>query len=255
MTSLFFTRTRLLIAILCFAITCGYSAQAQEDVSATDTLAFPPASVDSLPAPEEQVTLMESNAFIEMLPAALVPNEPVVTPDTTPVVPEESLTTTTSSTVPLPPKRLPPNLMDVRLEIANPYIESFKAIQTHILMWNFGSDPSVVSLRFEVLDTNSAPLFVGKATTTVQTESIYRPKFSDLNLPPGNYILRLHIRYGNNITDQFQQPFTIIPAKKHIAPYVFMSVVLLAALIILSTYLFSCVDCVVKIQPKPPKKK
>jgi hypothetical protein len=110
------------------------------------------------------------------------------------------------------PKKLIPNqLFDIRLNLEKDFLNPEDDLVALTKFENFGSDSPLVSLTYQILDSNGTVIYWEKDFVIVQTERTITKTFSDLNLKRGNYRLKLTTLYNINVVDEFRQDFVVAP--------------------------------------------
>ena len=103
----------------------------------------------------------------------------------------------------------PSKLFDIKLELDNQIVKYSNDLSSIIRFESFGSVPTLVNLTYRIFDSSGEEVYLEEGNITVTTEEIVRNNFEDLNLLDGEYILILTTTYGENITDDFRQEFSV----------------------------------------------
>jgi len=102
-----------------------------------------------------------------------------------------------------------PSLFDIRLELENNVLAYTNQLIARAIFQTFGSVPTPVDMVFSITDINDRVLASYNESMVVETEGVFTKKFTDLNLPAGNYILHMNTRYNTDVLDNFELPFSI----------------------------------------------
>ncbi len=111
-------------------------------------------------------------------------------------------------------KVLPEQLFDIRLSLDNSPAAKSEYIISRVTFASFNKAPTQVNMLFSITDKNGNILWKKDATTTVQTEAVYVKHLPVLNLPVGEYTLKLHTSYNKTVEDNFSARFQIISENK-----------------------------------------
>jgi len=103
-------------------------------------------------------------------------------------------------------------LFDIKLELQDATIEDSSELTSIITFTSFGTVPTPVNLTYVILNLSGKELYYEKENITVTTDQIATKSFENLNLPDGEYTLILITVYGNNVTDEFKQGFSVAKA-------------------------------------------
>ncbi|MBI2451705.1 hypothetical protein HYV50_01340, partial [Candidatus Pacearchaeota archaeon] len=120
---------------------------------------------------------------------------------------------TNQSCVFLSPK-IPEELFDITLELESSAITNSNELATRIIFASFGTIPTHVDLTYVILDSTGNEVYREKGETIVETEAVLSKRFENLQLGDGRYSLILTTLYGDNVTDQFRQEFSVEEEKK-----------------------------------------
>jgi hypothetical protein len=108
-----------------------------------------------------------------------------------------------------PKNSIPSKLFDIKLELESATISNASELSSVIRFESFGSVPTLVNLTYRILDSEDKEVYSEKGEVTVTTEQIVSNNFESLSLPAGQYTLILTTVYGENVTDDFRQEFSI----------------------------------------------
>ena len=100
-------------------------------------------------------------------------------------------------------------LFDIKLELDSAIIKNSNELSAVIRFESFGSVPTPVNLTYRILNSSGTEVYSEKGNVVVTTEQIVRKNFETLNLPDGKYTLILTTVYGDNVTDEFRQEFSV----------------------------------------------
>lgn len=103
----------------------------------------------------------------------------------------------------------PPQLFDIRLEMAKTTLMPGEPITARIFFQSFGTVPTPVDIFFLVLDETGKIYASSEEAAVVETEAVLTKQFEQLDLPPGNYTLHVDTRYDTNIEDEFEATFSV----------------------------------------------
>ena len=103
----------------------------------------------------------------------------------------------------------PFELFDIMMTLESPVLKKSNNLVAVISFISFGNVPTPVDLTYVVLDSSETQVYSEKSGITVQTGEVIRKSFENLNLPPGDYTLVLTTVYGEDVTDEFRQAFSV----------------------------------------------
>ena len=106
---------------------------------------------------------------------------------------------------------LPAQLFDISLTIDDRTLVPGDALSSRVVFESFGQVPTDVEIAFTILNTQGDTLYEVEDFVTVETQRIVPRRFDDVALAPGSYMLVVRTRYGDDIRDEFTQPFTVLP--------------------------------------------
>lgn len=106
---------------------------------------------------------------------------------------------------------IPAQLFDIRLLVADQMLRNVAELSARVTFTSFGTVPTPVDMTFSIIDAEGREVWrsANPDTITVETEEVFDKDFTDLTLPDGSYILRLHTHYNINVEDIFETPFSI----------------------------------------------
>lgn len=106
--------------------------------------------------------------------------------------------------------RSPERLFDINLGIENKRVSNVKDLSSNVSLFNFSEIPIPVELNFSIYDDLGNSVYEAKDHTVVETRKSLNRKFANLNLPPGEYTLRLTALYNIDVANTFTQDFEIV---------------------------------------------
>lgn len=101
-------------------------------------------------------------------------------------------------------------LFDIDVGLTDDTIEDSRDLTVYMKFINFGEGPSRINIVYSILDWDKKEIYVGMDDKVVYTEESIVKDFDFLNLPPGKYIVRSEIFYGDNQTAISEKNFEII---------------------------------------------
>ncbi len=108
---------------------------------------------------------------------------------------------------------IPAQLFDIRLLLDNSSVLRSEDIVSRVTFESFGRVPTPITLHFSITDKDGKVVWEEDAQTTVQTSAVYTKRLPVLNLPTGDYTLKLHTKYNTVVEDDFFMPLQIISEK------------------------------------------
>ncbi len=100
-------------------------------------------------------------------------------------------------------------LFDIVLLIENVSLKKSNDLIATTQFTSFGIVPTLVNLAYRIENASGAVVYTSQDSTTVETEKFITKDFTDLNIGAGKYTLFLVTTYGNNVRDEFHQPFEV----------------------------------------------
>jgi hypothetical protein len=100
-------------------------------------------------------------------------------------------------------------LFDIKLELEDSTIETSNKLSSIIKFENFGNVPTKVDLTYTILNRNGDKVYLDKGEVVVTIQETIRKNFENLNLADGKYNLVLTTVYGDNVTEEFRQEFSV----------------------------------------------
>jgi hypothetical protein len=130
----------------------------------------------------------------------------------------------------------PSQLFDIRLELDDKEIEDPRKLSPSVFFENFGSEPIPVDVHYKILDAEKRNLYSGEDSLIVESSLVYRPKFGNLEIPAGKYLLVVQTSYNGGVEDEFMSDFSInAPAKEgsSIAWYIWIGIGVISIILLL----------------------
>jgi hypothetical protein len=104
---------------------------------------------------------------------------------------------------------IPEQLFDISFDLDDSIIGSSDELSAVVTFENFGTEKTLIELRFIILDDEGNRVYEEEDDIVVETEGLLRKSFEGLDLDYGKYIIVLETLYGDNVFDEFRQDFEI----------------------------------------------
>jgi len=104
---------------------------------------------------------------------------------------------------------VPSQLFDIKLILEDYEVKNSNELTSIITFISFGNISTFVNLTYTISDSSEKRVYSEEENITVTTDQTIRKNFKKLNLSAGKYTLVLTTIYGENVTDEFRQEFSV----------------------------------------------
>lgn len=109
---------------------------------------------------------------------------------------------------------LPPELFDIRLELAERVLAPGEPPTARVVFQSFGYVPTPVDMFFTVTNADGVVVASSEESVVVETETVFTKRFDDIALTRGRYAYHVVTRYDANIVDDFTAPFEVVSLRR-----------------------------------------
>ena len=112
-------------------------------------------------------------------------------------------------------EKIPEQLFDISVRLEKETIAEASELEAVIVFESFGKVPTLIDLTYTIVNDQKQIVFKDDIETVfVETETVLRKRFSNLNLLPGSYTLVVKTQYNVDVIDEFSLDFTIVEEVK-----------------------------------------
>lgn len=112
-------------------------------------------------------------------------------------------------------EKIPEQLFDISVRLEKETIAEASELEAVIVFESFGKVPTLIDLTYTIVNDQKQIVFKDDIETVfVETETVLRKRFSNLNLLPGSYTLVVKTQYNVDVIDEFRLDFTIVEEVK-----------------------------------------
>lgn len=105
--------------------------------------------------------------------------------------------------------KIPADLFDIKLDLEERRIINSKDLTAIVTYDNFGGTPTYLEWVFDIYDSQGNFIHSQGGDILVEIEEFQRVTFNELDLAPGKYKLVFKIQYGEEVYDEFEEPFYV----------------------------------------------
>lgn len=127
----------------------------------------------------------------------------------------------------------PTQLFDIAFSLNTTQLHSNETLSAQLSFESFGTEPTPVDVVFVITDAEGSEVYRDegeRVAIVVETESFLKRDFDADDFPPGEYTIVVTTRYGENITDEFSQSFSV--SEQQSFSFTFWLLLLLTLLIV-----------------------